>query len=181
MSDEELNIPCVQKTIALIFETFYGVTREGGTSWTEAWLIDLGRSEEEAREGRLSDRESCWEELVDDPSWSLSQGSGEFCYLDPIGFRYYLPAAMILELRHQGRFMAWNLNLHDGKSRKQTLDKWSALTPKEVQCICDFLKCMDSMELRQDTGGFYHKHGMQTDWRDVYLSYWVSVDANPQP
>src|SRR5690606_6253378 len=74
---------------------FKGVTRDGGTSWTEAQAIDGYGSEEELQRARMRDKDQRWTELAIDKSWDAGPGIGGFGFLDESGFRYYLPAAMV--------------------------------------------------------------------------------------
>lgn len=77
---------------------FSEVTRSEGTSWGDAEVADnLNLTDEEAEAIRASDRDSNWQELVDDLSWEFS--SATFCFLDEVGFRYYLAPSMIRCLR----------------------------------------------------------------------------------
>lgn len=85
-----------QALIGETFEAFEDVSREGGVSWIEAQLLDRFASPEECQAAREQDRET-WQELLADPSWSAE--GFEFCYLDPIGFAYYLPAGMIRSIQ----------------------------------------------------------------------------------
>ncbi len=103
MSENHIILPCISQTIALIFETFKGVTREGGVSWAESKVIDDYGSETEQLEARATDKDTCWEDLANDPDWEPFPGIGGFNFLDAIGFRYYLAATMVKELRgHEG-------------------------------------------------------------------------------
>ena len=52
MDDSATLNPCVENTIALVFETFRDVTREGGVSWSESEMHDRGASEKECLEAR---------------------------------------------------------------------------------------------------------------------------------
>lgn len=83
--------------IAEIYELFRDVTRTGGVSWSESAAIDHYGSEEARLLARQSDQETHWSQLVDDDRWQPGPGGtvGGFVFLDPIGFRYYLPATMI--------------------------------------------------------------------------------------
>lgn len=180
MSDEEIKVPCVQKTIALIYETFKGVTREGGVSWSRVVVPDDYKSWESMYPNGTPDTDKNWEELADDTNWDHSPGVGGFGYLDPISFRYYLPAAMIKELRNQPGSCYFSLRLSKGL-REQELRQWSALAPVEIQCVCEFLKCMDTLELER----YAEKHALDdtyvTSWLRDYHSHWVKFDANPMP
>lgn len=83
--------------IVEIYESFRDVTRTGGVSWSESVAIDNYGSEEARLRARQSDQETHWSQLVSDHRWQPGPGGavGGFVFLDPIGFRYYLPATMI--------------------------------------------------------------------------------------
>lgn len=90
------NLSQTQKSlIAEIEAAFAGVTREGGISWSEADAIDDYASPAERAAAREKDREKGWQDLVTDPTWPGSDVPSNWSFLDPIGYRYYLPAALI--------------------------------------------------------------------------------------
>jgi hypothetical protein len=121
----------VEKEIKIAFA---GVTRDGGTSWSEGWAIDDGASDEACQAARASDREQSWEQLVDDPNWHYDNGPWSF--LDAIGFRYYLAPAMIREARGGsiGSF-AYSLDHPIYEDELRTL-----LTPAQQAAIHHFLQ-----------------------------------------
>lgn len=90
---------------------FRGVSREGGVSWSETDVIDDYGTEEERAIARASDTDTEWEELILSGTFLDDAAPGSFCFLDAIGFRYYLPAAMCQALKPeydtQGRFFSW--------------------------------------------------------------------------
>ena len=82
--------------IRLIEQAFDGVSREGGVSLSEAFVIDDRGDEIERAEARLEDTDTKWQDVdlrgfhaLDIPMF----------FMDPIGFRYYLPVFLIAELR----------------------------------------------------------------------------------
>lgn len=83
---------------------FAGVTCEGGHSWLRAKHNDGGLPEylygDEPPFGKHVEVLDDWTKLVDDSTWNPFPGVGGFGYIDHIGFRYYLPAAMC-RLMHQ--------------------------------------------------------------------------------
>jgi hypothetical protein len=79
-----------------ICAAFAGVDRNGTVSWSETKTLEkYGCTKDECREARESDRENGWEQLVDDENWIPDTGWGGWAWLEPKGFHYYLPAAMI--------------------------------------------------------------------------------------
>ncbi|MEI7575493.1 MAG: DUF6714 family protein [Armatimonadota bacterium] len=101
--------------IEAIKAAFRGVSREGGVSWSETDVIDDYGTEEMRAIARASDTDSEWEELILSGTFLDDAAPGSFCFLDAIGFRYYLPAAMcqalMPELDTQGRFFGWHGSL----------------------------------------------------------------------
>lgn len=74
---------------------FSDVSRKGGTSLAEVEPLDAGANELQCKRIRAQQRDKHWSEVdlrKHDPS-----GVG-MCFLDPIGFRYHLPAYMIDQL-----------------------------------------------------------------------------------
>ncbi len=84
--------------IELIKAAFKGVSRQGGVSWSETDVIDDYGTDEERRLAREGDSDQDWFEVASIPRFSKDGGWGSFCFLDAIGFHYYLPAAMIQSL-----------------------------------------------------------------------------------
>ncbi len=71
---------------------FSDVSRKGGTSLAEVEALDAGASERECKRIRAQQRDKHWSEVdlrTHDP-----HGNGP-AFLDPIGYRYHLPAYLI--------------------------------------------------------------------------------------
>lgn len=77
----------------MIRAQFAGVSRQGGISLHQTRVVDAYGSSDELRSALQQDTDTQWTEVQDD--W-IEQfgGAGGVCFLDPIGFRYYLPAYM---------------------------------------------------------------------------------------
>ncbi len=90
-----------QSVLKEIYDAFGDVSREGGVSWSESVVLDDYGDEEECAEARASDKEAHWSQLVDDPSWRCTLGTGGFSFLDPIGFRYYLAPVLVRYVRDE--------------------------------------------------------------------------------
>ncbi len=90
-------------------EEFCDVTRDGGVSWSQTEVIDDWGTDEQERAARASDRDRDWLEVANDPLWPKPNGS--FSFLDPIGFRYYLAAAMFRALHTRSTHVG-NEDLH---------------------------------------------------------------------
>jgi hypothetical protein len=149
-----------------IADAFSHVTREGGVSWSEAAVIDdFGTAEDRAR-ARALDTDTHWTELVDDPTWDPDTSYGGWSFLDPIGFRYYLPVAMIRGV-NCGSSGLWSgpLTLPNDHFRLWTLNKWSALDRRQRLCVARFVRYM-MLRGENDPIGF------ASCWRKAYESYW---------
>lgn len=152
---------------AEIRAAFAGVSREGGVSWGWSQVHDGFGS----RTPRLCDDDTHWTQLVDDPGWSDDPRIGGFCFLDAVGFRYYLPAAMIRALR-QGWSdpFPFNLALRDPGSYR--LAQWSALDQRQGACVAWFLRHMRDADMAEDRPG-------AREWEDAYRSHWHQFDDPP--
>lgn len=101
-SAEELPYHLSQLQTSLVSQiesAFKGVSRQGGVSWHEAEAMDDYASPEELAIARLKDTDRRWQDLVNDPRWPAYDCPASWSFLDPIGFRYYLPAALIREVK----------------------------------------------------------------------------------
>jgi hypothetical protein len=163
------------KLLAEIAEAFKDVSRAGGVSWSEARVIDDRGSDEERLNARGSDLDRHWMQLLDPQSeWDPGAECLRFCFLDTIGFHYYLPPAMVLSIR-TGYDMGIRFHLQvptatDGQRR--TLPK--ILSDRQKQCVGRFLLYM--MEHARSQGNL--DEGF---WFDTYASYWASLPGAPQP
>jgi hypothetical protein len=83
--------------IDLVKDAFANVSRKGGVSWAESEVLDMYGTEAEQKAARAKDPDQHWTELLNREDFYPS-GIGGFCFLDPIGFQYYLPAAICLAL-----------------------------------------------------------------------------------
>jgi hypothetical protein len=105
-----------------IREAFKDVTRAGGMSWSEAALEDGGSDFDDLSKEELAvlDKDSSWEDLVEDDSWNDSPGIGGMTFLDPIGFAYYLPVIMIRSMRKGvcgGPFLLYEITINSEGQR----------------------------------------------------------------
>jgi len=83
--------------IAEINEAFDGVTREDGITLHEAIALDnYASQQDEKMAARRLDRETCWQEVTDK---EICECQSALSFLDWKGFRYYIPAFMIIGLR----------------------------------------------------------------------------------
>lgn len=160
--------------IAEIREAFAGVSREGGVSWSESERLDAGKQDdaEDRAAARALDTDTSWTEVVDDQNWRADMGVGGFNFLDPIGWRYYLPAAMIRKLNGGETWLEHNLDLsnNDGTLDEWKLEKLSLLDRHQRLCVKRFLRFMVSVEGDPDD---VFAPG---DWGAALASYWASVE-----
>lgn len=156
-----------------IYEAFCDVNREGGVSYREAGVLDWGGTEVERAEARAWDTESHWTELVDDRTVIVECDACWF-FLDPIGFRYYLPVALIRSLyynraQHSRDYgIQFHLTLSEDR-RERFLHKWSLLDLRQRRCIRRFIKYMIA----------YHKNDGGSEWEGWQASldsYWCTVE-----
>lgn len=94
------DIPFEDQREALIVQiaaAFASVTRDEGTTLHEAIAMDDRKTPQEQRAARRFDRDECWQDV---PDAVIAASGAALHFLDAKGFRYYLPAFMIYELRN---------------------------------------------------------------------------------
>lgn len=152
---------------AEIRRAFAGLERAEGVSWSEAAVIDDWGTEEEQAVARALDRERGWEELVDDANWNDEAGYGGFCFLDAIGFAYYLAPAMIRSVRrgHGGRLDYFNMG------DKWSRSKFASINRDQAKAIARFLRFMAAVCEATDD------EVCGADWREARDSWaaWARV------
>jgi hypothetical protein len=157
-------------TIQVIEAAFGAVTREGGVSWSESRVIDDNGSQMERDAARAKDAESSWQALVDDERWDPEMGIGGWSFLDPVGFRYYLPAAMMRGLKTGYDVgIQFHLTLPKRFLREHTLTNWSLLDPGQRYAVARFIRTM--IEIEEDSGDPINV----ANWRRTFASYWTSL------
>lgn len=134
-----------QALIDEIYDAFRAVNRSGGVSWSEAYVIDMYGSPKEREQARKKDKEASWPELVDS-DWRDCPGVGGWSFLDPIGFRYYLPAAMVRGIRKGASDISFWLTPSAGKLDAWSLNKWSLLDERQRNCVKSFVSLMGECE-----------------------------------
>ncbi|MBX3381197.1 MAG: hypothetical protein KF805_13970 [Phycisphaeraceae bacterium] len=139
--------------IAEVYAAFEGVSREGGVSWSQAYVVDNYGDENSYAAAGQEDVDNQWEELVSDESWLADGIGGGFAFLDPIGFRYYLPAAMIRELNeHASSGIERYLNLppRGAKGRDSHLKQRALLNERQGRCTAAFVRFAIDREKNSD-------------------------------
>lgn len=158
-----------------IHESFRAVTREGGVSWNETRAIDGYADEEERARARASDTDTSWQELVDDQEWQPSEGYGGACFLDAIGFRYYLPVLMIRTLRRLSSddpMTEYGVAFHLTPSKDPGLlgfhaEQFAALETEQRRCVARFVWYM--VEWNPGVG----QPDAESPWLEAWDAYWA--------
>lgn len=164
MSSEDMEM------LAEIREAFAGVTRDGGVSWSESVVLDLSGQEsvEEHAAARARDLDTSWVQLLDDPNWRADMGVGGLTFLDPIGYRYYLPALMSAEILGRDTYLRVGLPLPRYQPfKKMSLEQWSLLDDRQRKCVRQFLELMIRKLHAQGYDDFDAR-----DWIRALDSYW---------
>ena len=119
--------PRVQKLLDEITAAFHSVTRLGGRSWTDAIALDLmGVPRIDFPITHREDDRS-WLDVAQDAGWDPDRGIGGWPFLDAIGFKYYLAAAMYRAVQSgdEGN-LAHRMDLpFEAKARHRFLDRWT--------------------------------------------------------
>lgn len=100
-------VPTQQEVIDAVSEAFHGVAREDGVTLHEARVIDDYGSNDERAAARMLDTEKVWEDV---PHADIEEYSEALSFLDPKGFRYYIPAYMIWAVREFGKTDSMSVN-----------------------------------------------------------------------
>lgn len=154
--------------LAEIYEVFSGVSRQGGVSWSECEVIHLYGSPEDRAIARAKAPDKHWQELLDDPDWDPESGIGGWPFLDAIGFRYYLAAAMVLSVR-QGwdSGILFSLSLPEDDLRDYTKSQWALLNLPQRLCVKRFLQYMGIVSAWREA--------KNDDWFEAFSSYWGQI------
>lgn len=181
MNEKDLNPlkPCADALIEEIKRSFNGVSRENGVSWSESDVIDDYGSEEERLAARKRDHDTDWTQLIDDKTWNPGSGLGGYSFLDPIGFRYYLPPAMIRTIRSgTDEGIQFHLIIHrPGEDlRDYGLNQVSLLTADQRRAVARFLRYMIDLDESRARGSSPPDSELYldeaTDWRKAFDSHW---------
>ena len=129
--------------IQAIERAFRHVERDDGVTLHEAEVIDDYGSDEERAAARRLDPDRHWQDV---PDATLARYSG-FSFLDPRGYRYYLPAYMRWILKHPTASSDSNSpdSLLHSLTRtpgieEWTLSRWSMLNDDQAAVVCRFLR-----------------------------------------
>jgi len=158
-----------------IHAAFWSVTREGGVSWSEATVIDDCGSKRKRDEARARDVDSSWVQLTSDDEWVAGPGIGGWSFLDPIGFRYYLPAAMIkmIEVGHAA-FPCNSLDIVLLADSDYRQNQFSLLDERQRRCVARFIKHMIAWE--EEIWRPKWPDYEATGWRKARDGYWKAFE-----
>jgi hypothetical protein len=144
------NLTYEQQKAALLAEiatAFQGVSREGGVSLSESWVIDNYGSLEEQAEARRKDTELSWQEV---PKDDICHGYSCLSFLDPIGLHYYIPAYCTWYITYMdyqdpehpsagSNTFAWLLYTL-GSTSEDRSEMYRLFTPDQGRAIAHFLQ-----------------------------------------
>jgi hypothetical protein len=129
---------------------FDGITREGGVSLHEADVIDNYGTPAERDAARALDTENRWQDV---PAGDIRTYHWVLPFLDPIGYRYYLPAYMTWSLtnlnspRDTTSIDATIFSLTRGEDEKYEeweLDRFKTFMPVQSKAIGAFLRYLEA-------------------------------------
>ncbi len=129
--------------IAEIERAFGDVRRGNGITLHQARVLDDYGNEQEQAEARKSDTDTRWQSIPD--SW-IENLCDTLAFLDPEGFRYYIPAFMIWALKYHDTSASFAVDaavyilcLEDGKLRAWQLERYRLLAKPQAIAIAHFL------------------------------------------
>jgi len=159
-----------QHVIDEIRQAFGHVSREDGVTLHEAQVIDDYGSDEERVAARALDTDCRWQDV---PDHLIEKYPDTLCFVDPKGFRYYLPAYMVWGLRQyeaSNSFSVdhpiYSLMLSEVKPlREWELERYRVFDDEQAKAICRFLRFMaeqdedfvDAKSAREALEGFWGK------------------------
>ena len=133
--------------IRAIERAFESVAREDGVGLNEAEGIDAYGTEAERAVARKRDVDVRWEEV---PEAEIERHADILPFLDPKGWRYYLPAYMRWTLTHYGRSSSMSVDstiytLAPGTAQElksRALERFKTLSGNQAATVCRFLRFM---------------------------------------
>ena len=133
----------VNGLLRMLNRAFEASTRVGGRSWTDAIALDLMGVPGKDFAVTHRDDDRSWRDVVRDPGWDPDSGMGGWPFLDGIGFRYYLAAAMGRVLDGgEVSCLAWQFRRPlKGASRRRFDDRW-ILDPAQHEVAMRFAAFM---------------------------------------
>lgn len=129
-------------------ETAFGDVRRGsGITLHEADVLDACGSEKERVKARKLDTDEKWQDV---PEREIEDHPSALCFLDPEGFRYYLPAYMRWSVRNYrtSNSLSCDMTLYAlaPSGNKGVTDwnraRWEVFTRQQSEVILDYLRFM---------------------------------------
>ena len=157
----------LEAVIAAIRKAFAG-TRRGAITLHEAEVIDsYGDDDQRARARRL-DTESSWERVpdaaIEECQWALS-------HLDPLSWRFYVPAYMSWSLAHfltsdsivsDFTIYTFLINEDDERLVAYAQERFRTLDAAQSRAVCQFLRYMAANDSRCD--GNAARRALEQTW-----------------
>jgi len=133
--------------IEKIDKAFSDVLRGKGITLHETDVVDCCGSAKERAKARQLDTEERWQDVPDN---DIEIQYSALCFLDPEGFRYYLPAYMRWSLRYykSSDSLSSDSTIYSlGPSGNKGVtdwnrERWGVFTPRQCQVILDYLELM---------------------------------------
>lgn len=153
--------------IACVLREFKDVKRTGGVSWSQTFVMDDYGSAELITAAAEQDREIDWIELARHGPWNVEagMGCGGWSFLDAIGARYYLAAAMLMDLE-RAKPAGVELALETGPRDI----RWSLLSEEHAAVVALYLRW------KRDIAGIAHDRHSHRQFVRILESGW---DAQP--
>lgn len=147
-----------------IHAAFADVTLDEGCSWAQTVSHDNWEYDEESlAKARKLDKDTKWTQLVDDPKWHPFPGIGGFNFIDPIGFRYYLPPTLVRTLHDNPEWYPGHLLSIIDHNFGECPDLFNA---RQMACIARFIAHMASLPNPE------YEFDPTNVWADAITSFW---------
>ncbi len=131
-----------KRIIAEIERDFADVQRGNGITLHQARALDDYRDEIEQARVRRKDTDTRWQDIPD--TW-IEKLANTLAFLDPEGFRYYIPVFMIWALRHYetpdsfaGHAAVYIFGVNP--LAEDNMDLFRLFTPQQTTAIAHFLE-----------------------------------------
>jgi hypothetical protein len=136
-----------ERIIAEIENAFAEVRRGNGITLHETDVVDACGSARERAKARKRDTDERWQDVPDD---DIESHQSALCFLDPEGFRYYLPAYMRWSLLHykSSDSLASDSTIYSlGPAGNKGVtdwnrERWGVFTERQTQVILAYLRFM---------------------------------------
>ena len=144
-AEEEERIRKRDAVIRQIETAFDGVDRKFGVSLHEAYVIDGYGGKWEQMRARMTDTEWRWQDV---PEADIAEYASILSFLDPVGFRYYLPAYMVWTLKNyedndsnsvESLILALEIS---EPFRAHKMERFALFSRPQSEAVCAFLRFM---------------------------------------